>query len=74
MVKLTIFISSDELQMRLNYLPIVRLSGQKFGSHKAQEEVDHMARFLSSKEETSQLGTEPPTSSLRIGYFYTIIQ
>ena len=31
---------------------------------KAQEVVDHLTNFLSSREETSQPGFEPPTSSI----------
>ena len=40
----------------------------------AQEAVEHTATFMSSKEEISQPGIEPPTSSLRFGYLSTIIQ
>jgi hypothetical protein len=37
--------------------------------------VDHLTRFyLSSREEISQSGIEPPTSSLSFGYLSTIIQ
>ena len=32
------------------------------------------AKFLSSREEISQPGIEPPTSSLRFGYLSTIVQ
>ena len=42
-------------------------------SAKAQEVVDHLASFPSSREEISQPGIELPTSSLRFGYFSTII-
>ena len=41
---------------------------------KAQETVDHLASFMSSREEVSQLGIKPPTSSLRFEYLSTIIQ
>ena len=37
---------------------------------KAQEAIDHME----SREEISQLGMEPSTTSLRFGYLSTIIQ
>jgi hypothetical protein len=40
---------------------------------KAQEVVDHLASFLSSREEISQPGIEPLISSLRFGYLSTII-
>ena len=40
---------------------------------KAHEAVDDLASFLSYREEISQLGIEPPTSSLRFGYLSTII-
>ena len=40
---------------------------------RAHEALDHLASFLSSKEEISQLGIELPTSSLRFGYLFTII-
>ena len=33
-----------------------------------------LGKFLSTREEISQLGIEPPTSSLRVGYLSTIIQ
>jgi hypothetical protein len=39
-------------------------------STKAQEVVDHLARCPSSREEISQPGIEPPTSSLRLGYLH----
>ena len=39
---------------------------------KAREAVDHLASFLSSKEEISQLGIEPPTSFLRFGILITL--
>ena len=39
-----------------------------------REVVEHTATFMSSKEEISQPGIEPPTSSLRFGYLSTIIQ
>jgi hypothetical protein len=41
---------------------------------KAQEVVDHLASFMSCREEISQPGFEPPTSSLRFGYPSTIIR
>ena len=41
---------------------------------KAQEVVDHLAIFMSCREEISQLGTKLPTSSLRFGYLSTIIK
>ena len=34
---------------------------------KAQEAVDHLTSFLLSREEISQSGIEPPTSSFRFG-------
>jgi hypothetical protein len=40
---------------------------------KAQEALDHLASFPSGREEISQPGFEPPTSSLRFGYLSTII-
>ena len=43
-------------------------------SAKAHKAVDHMANFMSSRDEISQLGFELPTSSLRVGYLSTIIQ
>ena len=42
------------------------------GQRQAQEAVDHLASFPSSREEISQPGFEPPTSSLRFGYPSTI--
>ena len=41
---------------------------------KAQEVVDLLGSLLSSREMTSQLGIEPPTSSLRFGYLSIIIE
>jgi hypothetical protein len=41
---------------------------------KAQEAVDHLASFSSSREEISQPGVEPPTSCLGFWYLSTIIQ
>jgi hypothetical protein len=43
-------------------------------SAKAQEAFDHLASILSSREEISQQGIEPPTSFLRFGYLSTIIE
>ena len=40
---------------------------------KAQEVVLPPRKFLSSREEMSQPGIEPPTSSLRFGYLSTVI-
>jgi hypothetical protein len=40
---------------------------------KAQEAIDHVASISSSREEISQPGFKPPTSSLRFGYLSTII-
>jgi hypothetical protein len=40
---------------------------------KTQEAINHVASFLSSREEFFQLGIEPPTSALRFGYLSTII-
>ena len=42
-------------------------------SARADEAVDHLASFLSSREEISHPGIKPPTSSLRFGYLSTII-
>jgi hypothetical protein len=42
-------------------------------SAKAHEVIDHLASFLSGREEISQPGIELPTSSLRFGYLSTII-
>ena len=39
-----------------------------------QEADKTNAGFLSSRDEISQLGIEPPTSSLRFGYLSTVIQ
>ena len=44
------------------------------GNAKAHDTVDHLTNFLPSKHENSQLGIEPPTSSLRSGFLSTIIQ
>ena len=44
----------------------VILTVSSSSSSKAQEAVDHMASFPSSREEISKLGIEPPTSSLRL--------
>ena len=44
----------------------------RHASAKAQEAVHHLASFPSSREEISQPGFEPPTSSLRFGYPSTI--
>ena len=41
---------------------------------KEEEADNHMPRFLSSREEISQRGIEPPTSSLRFGYLSTVVQ
>ena len=41
-------------------------------SAKAQEAIHHLTSFPSSREEISQSGFEPPTSSLRFGYPSTI--
>ena len=38
---------------------------------KAQGAIHHLASFPSSREEISQLGIKPPTSSLRFGYLFT---
>ena len=35
---------------------------------------DAIVKFMSSREEISQSGIEPPTSSSRFGYLSTIIQ
>jgi hypothetical protein len=43
-------------------------------SAKAQEADDHLAIFLSSREEISQPEIELPTSFLRVGYLSTVIQ
>ena len=43
-------------------------------SAKAQETVDHLTSNMSSREEISELETEPPTSSLRFGYLLTFIE
>ena len=40
---------------------------------KAHEAVHRLASFLSSREEMSQPGVEPPTTSLRFGYLSSII-
>ena len=41
---------------------------------KAQEAVDHLTSFSSSKEEILESGIEPPTSSLRFGNLSTILR
>ena len=41
---------------------------------RAREAVNHLASVMWSREEISQSGIEPPTSSLRFGYLPTIIQ
>ena len=46
----------------------------RHASAKAQEAIDHLAIFLSKREDISQLGFELPTSSLRFGYLSTIIR
>jgi hypothetical protein len=57
-----------------NYTPNFYFYFETEENAKAYEAVDHLTSVLSSREEISQLGIEPPTSSLRFEYLSTIIQ
>ena len=49
------------------------IEGQQTNAQ-AQEAINHLASFLSSREEISQPGIEPPTSSSKLKYLSIIIQ
>ena len=66
-------IIDSKIIMSFSFLFLFEIEG-RHASAKAQVVVDHLVRFPSSREEISQPGIEPPTSSLRFGYLCTIIR
>ena len=60
-------------QLDFYFISIFETKGRQANA-RAQDAIDHLTSFMSSREETSLLGVEPPTSSLRLGFLSTIIQ